>query len=105
MVNLFLYHIAHHRPRRRAARAFFEPGFGEGRRQASPQKRVWLLLLRLDRIAFDDVASTPSNEINRGFEQLRRKTAAPMFLRHEEAYDRPDRLFINRFQDPRTFKT
>ena len=104
MVDLFLYRIAHHRPRRRAARAFFEPGFGEGRREARPHERIRLLLLRLDRIAFDDSPATFPNEIDRGLEQLRRKAAATMFLRDEEAYDRPDRLVINRHQDSRTFK-
>src|SRR5215470_6417706 len=105
MVNLFLYHIAHHRPRRRAARAFFEPGFGEGRRQARPYERIRLLLLRLDRIALDDSPAALAHKVNCGLEQLRRKAAAPMFLRDEEAYHRPDRLFIDGFQDSRTLKT
>src|SRR5262245_6790985 len=104
MVDLFLYRIAHHRPRRRAARAFFETGFGEGRRQAHPHERVRLHRLRFDRIALDDSPATLPDEIDRGLEQLRRKAAAPMFLRDEEAYDRPDRLFINRLQSSRTFK-
>src|SRR5215475_12792559 len=99
MVNLFLYRIAHHWPRRRAARAFFEPGFGEGRRQARPHERIRLLLLRLDRIAFDDAASPLSNEIDRGFKKSCRKAATPMILRDEVADDRPDRLVINRLQD------
>src|SRR5262245_967000 len=105
MVSLFLYRIAHHRPRRRAARAFFEPGFDKRRRQARPHERVWLIVLRLDWIALDDSPATLLNEIDRGLEQLRRKAAASMFFRDEEAYDRPDRLVVNRLQDSRTFKT
>src|SRR5215510_1944800 len=102
---ILLYRIAHHRPRRRAARAFFEPRFDKGRRQARPHERVRLLILRLDRIALDDSPAALTRKINRGLEQLRRKAAAPMFLRDEEAYHRPDRLFIDWFQDSGAFKT